>query len=208
MEHRNSSNYIPNEPYEPQTGSALRLDTRTVLHGIWSFTRSVLIFISSLLIVGAIGLYSNHYINSHYISPPGSQTAPPQEIIIPKGMSLNKISLLLENKQLVRSAKVFKYYVDFSGFGSRIKAGRYVLDGSMTVPEIMEKLAAGQPATAVTTFIIPEGSTVEQTAALLQKQKILTDTKKFLELCKSGTSFTKYAFVQDAIKTKDSSKRF
>ncbi len=208
MEHCNSNSSLPNEPYEPQHNAALRLDARTVLQGFWGVARSALIFICSLLIVGSIGLYSYHYVDSHYISAPGSKAAPPQEIIIPKGMSLNKISLLLEDKQLVRSAKVFKYYVDFSGFGSRIKAGRYVLDGSMTVPEIMKKLAEGQPATAVTTFTIPEGSTVEQTAALLQKQKILTDTKKFLELCKSGTSFTKYAFVQDAIKSKNSSKRY
>ncbi len=208
MEHRNSSNPHPIEPYEPQEGAALRLDARTLLQNGWGIARSVLIFLSSLLIVGAIGLSAYHYVDSHYISPPGSIAAPPQEIIIPKGMSLNKISLLLEDKQLVRSAKVFKYYVDFSGFGSRIKAGRYVLDGSMTVPEIMEKLAEGQPATAVTTFTIPEGSTVEQTAALLQKQKILTDTKKFLELCKTGSQFTKYAFVQDAIKSKNSSDRY
>ena len=40
-----------------------------------------------------------------------------------------------------------------------------------------------------------EGSTIEQVAAQLQKQGILKDTKKFLELCKTGKDFTSYSFV-------------
>lgn len=208
MQQRNSNVTQGFGPYEPQNETAIRWDARTVLQGVWGFARTGLIFICSFLIIGAIGLYGYHYINSNYITPPGVSAAPPQEIIVAKGMSLNKISLLLEDKKLVRSAKVFKYYVDFSGYASKIKAGHYVLDGSMTLQQIMDKLAAGKDAAAVTAFTIPEGSTIEQTAALLQKQKIIVDSKKFLELCKAGKTYTKYAFIQDAIKSKDSAKRY
>jgi UPF0755 protein len=182
--------------------------SRTALQGIWSVGRIITIFISSLLIVVAIGVYGYQYITSHFIDPVGSTEAPPQAIIVPKGMTLNKLALLLEDKKLVRSGKVFKYLVDFSGFGAKIKAGYYVLDGSMTMQQILDKLAEGQAPAQITTFTITEGSTIEQVAAQLKKQKIITDTKKFLELCKSGTSFTKYSFVKDAIATKNSSQRY
>ena len=208
MEQRNTTTAQAFERREPNEEPKLELTWHAALHGVWSFLRGIVIFLCSVLIVAAIGLFAYHYVNSHYITPPGAEEAPPQEIIVAKGMSLNKISLLLEDQKLVRSAKVFKYYVDFSGYSSKIKAGRYVLDGSMTMQQIMEKLAAGEDAMAITTFTIPEGSTVEQTAALLQKQKIITGTKKFLELCKTGKNFTKYAFINDAIKSKDSSKRY
>lgn len=198
----------PFRPQEPQKEAAFEMNWRTALQGSWGVLRAAVIFISSVLIVAAIGLFGYHYVDSHYVSPPGSASAPAQEIIVSKGMSLNRISLLLEDKKLVRSAKVFKYLVDFSGYSSRIKAGHYILDGSMTMQQIMDKLAKGEEAMAVTAFTVPEGSTVEQVAAILQKQKIIYDTQKFLDLCKTGKGFTKYAFVQDAIKTKDSSKRY
>jgi UPF0755 protein len=170
MEQRSSDTARSAGQHEPQDNTRLDLTPRTVLQGVWGVARAAIIFVSSILVVAAVGLYGYHYVDSNYISPPGSAAAPAQEIIVAKGMSLNKISLLLEQKLIVRSAKVFKYMVDFSGYGSKIKAGHYVLDGSMTMQQIMEKLAQGEAAMAVTTFTIPEGSTIEQTAALLQKQ--------------------------------------
>jgi UPF0755 protein len=179
----------PQERYGWREEAEKRKMIRSALQGAWGVARAIVIFICGLLVVGAVGLYAYHYIDSHYLSPPGAETAPPQEIIIPKGMSLNRIAMLLEEKQLVRNAKVFKYLVDFSGYGSRIKAGDYILDGSMTMQQIMDKLAAGEHAQPVTTFII-------------------TDTKKFLDLCKSGKDFENYGFVKDALATKNSSKRY
>lgn len=207
MEQQNSNMVQNTERYEPQK-EIFELTPRNVMKGIWGAVRVALIFISSVLIVAAICLNAVQYVDSHYISPVGVKDAPAQEIIVAKGMSINKISLLLEEKKLVRSAKVFKYLIDFSGFGSKIKAGHYILDGSMTMQEIMEKLAAGEEAMAVTTFTVPEGSTVEQIAALLQSQKIIPDTKKFLELCKTGKDFTKYGFVKNAISSANSAKRY
>lgn len=192
----------------PAAREKVELTPRNVMYGVWSVLRIFVIMACGVMIVAAIGLFGYQYIDSHYISPPGADAAPPQEIIIAKGTSINSISSMLEDLKLIRSAKVFKYYVDFSGYGGRIQAGTYVLDGSMTIDDIMQKLAAGTGAQQVTTFILTEGSTVEQMAAQLQNQKIITDTKKFLELCKTGEKFTKYGFVKDAIASKDSSKRY
>jgi UPF0755 protein len=208
MEQRNTQKNQITERYEPQQETDWTKVTRTTLQGVWGVARIFIMFFSSLMIVAAIGLFAYQYVNSHYLAPAVEKDAPAQQIIIAKGMSLNKIALLLEDKKLIRSSQVFKYLVDFSGFSSKIKAGYYVLNGSMSMQDIMEKLAQGQAASQVTTFIIPEGSTIEQTAAQLQSQKIITNTKKFLELCKTGTSFTKYSFVKDAIATANSSKRY
>lgn len=198
----------PAEPYpigEPEN----QLTVRNVLQGVWSVARIAVMFVSSLMIVAAIALAVYGYVDSHYISPPGKEGDPAREIIISKGMSLNKISILLEDSGLIRNAKVFKYYVDFSGYGSRVKAGTYVLDGNMTLHQIMEKLAEGEPPRPVTTFTIVEGSTIEQAAAQLQKQNILADTAKFLALCQSGESFLKdYPFVREANAAAGSGQRY
>jgi UPF0755 protein len=207
MEQRGIGNHpVQFDPKDAQ--EEIKLTPRNVMFGVWSVVRVFVILACSVMLVAALGLFAYQYVDSHFISPPGADAAPPQEIIIAKGSSITKIAQLLEDKKFIRSAQVFKYYVDFSGYGNRIQAGRYVLDGSMTLDEIMEKLAAGSGGQQVTTFTITEGSTIEQTAAQLQNQKILTDTKKFLELCKTGKEFTKYGFVKDAIASKNSSKRF
>jgi UPF0755 protein len=209
MEQRDLKSAPPaQEQYGRQEETNWRKIARNGLQSVWSVARAIVIFICGILIVAAIGLYAYQYIDSHYFSPPGADKAPAQEVIIAKGMSLNKIALLLEGKNLVRNAKVFKYLVDFSGYDSRIQAGDYILDGSMTMQQIMEKLAQGEHAAPVTTFTITEGSTIEQAAAQLQKQKIIADTKKFLDLCKTGKDFTSYGFVKDAIATKNSSQRY
>lgn len=210
MEQRNTKNNANPRPYvdyDSQEQVGWNKVARTALQGVWGVARVVIIFACSAMIVAAIGLFAYSYVDSNYVSPPGAAEAPPQEIIVAKGMSLNNIAKLLEGKKLVRSAQVFKYLVDFSGYGSKIKAGHYVLDGGMTMQQIMEKLAEGQAAQQVTTFTIPEGSSVEQIAAILQSQKIVPDTKKFLDLCKTGKGFESYSFVKTAIATKNSSQR-
>jgi UPF0755 protein len=206
MEQRNLENGA-REPFTLPEEPERLFTVRNTLQGVWGVARAVIIFICGVLVVLAVGLYGYGYVDSHYLAPPGAQAAPPQEIIVSKGMSVNKLSLMLEEKKLVRNAKVFKYLVDFSGYGSRIQAGDYILDGSMTMQQIMEKLTQGEHA-PTTNFTVMEGSTIEQAAAQLQKQGIIKDTKKFLELCKTGKDFESYDFVKAAIATKNSSQRY
>ena len=208
MQH-NASGMNRNFQYETTGGTQWGSVTRLALQGVWSIARGFAIFFSALLIVGAMGLYAFHYVDEHYFAPPGKEADMAQQIIVVRGMSLVKLAQLLEDEHLVRSAKVFKYYVDFSGYGNKIKAGTYTLNGTMSMQQIMEKLAKGNPNAKIMTFYITEGSTIEQVAAQLQKQKVFSDTTRFLELCKTGGDFAKdYPLVKKAIATKNSDKRY
>ena len=207
MQH-NASHMEPQMDYQ-NTDTRWGPLTRTALLGVWSVARAVLIFLCATLVVLAVGLFAYGYVDEHYFAPPGEEGEMAQQIIVTRGMSLSKLSQLLEEKSLVRNAKVFKYYVDFSGYGNKIKAGTYTLNGTMPMRDIMKKLAKGNQNGKLMTFYITEGSSVEQIAAQLKKQNVFNDTTRFLELCKTGGDFAKdYPLVKQAKEIKDSGKRY
>ena len=104
------------------------------------------------------------------------------EVDIPKGMSANRVSDLLEREGIIKNATVFKYYLMIKKEGSRFQAGRYELKPGMTKEELIAKLNAGDTIEAeVIRFTIPEGLTVLQIADKLAAEKIV-DKDKFLAL--------------------------
>ncbi len=207
MQH-NASHMEPQMDYQ-NTETRWGPLTRTGLLGVWGVARAALIFLCATLVVLAVGLFAYGYADEHYFAPPGEEGEMAQQIIVTRGMSLTKLAQLLEDKALVRNAKVFKYYVDFSGYGNKIKAGTYTLNGTMPMRDIMKKLAKGNQNGKLMTFYITEGSTVEQIAAQLKKQNVFNDTTRFLELCRTGGDFAKdYPLVKKAKETRDSAKRY
>lgn len=180
---------------------------RNSLFATWSVARAVLILLCSLMIVAAVGLYAVQYVQDHYLSPPGDGTNLPVQVIIAKGSTLSGVSKLMEAEGLVRNGTVFKYYLDFSGYADKIKAGTYIFNDTMSMSQIADSLMRGNENMTITGFTIPEGSSVDQIAAILVKQGILKDSTKFLQLCKTGDKFIKYDFVKDVLSSKNFSQR-
>ncbi len=181
--------------------------TRNGLFGVWSVLRAALILLCGLLIAGAVCLYGVQYVQNNFLSPPGDGSQPPVQVIIARGSSLSGISNLLEEKGLIRNSTVFKYYLDFSGFADKLKAGTYIFNDTMSMSEIADSLMRGDEGMRVTGFTIPEGSTVEQIAAILVKDGIIKDSANFLALCKTGEKFTQYDFVKEVRASKNFSQR-
>ncbi|MEZ4357611.1 MAG: endolytic transglycosylase MltG [Eubacteriales bacterium] len=119
------------------------------------------------------------------------------QVEIPKGSSVSKIASILEEKGLIRNGTVFKFYVDFSDAASKLRAGTYFLSKNMTMKDIMFLLSQGSDEGLVTTFTVTEGSTVEDIANILLDEGILTSSDEFLELAKSGESYSDYSFIAD-----------
>jgi UPF0755 protein len=119
----------------------------------------------------------------------------PIQVVIKTGSSISSISDTLEAYDLVRSGTVFEYYVEFSGYVSKMKAGTYVFNRGMTMEQMMEKLAKGDGRSTVTNFTIIEGLTVEEMADSLIKQGIISNKEKFLSLAKDGKEFLSYTFI-------------
>ena len=128
-----------------------------------------------LLVVGGVGLYV-----WSSLQPTSSGEA--IEVEIPKGMSANRVTDLLEQKGIIKNALVFKYYLMLKKEGSRFQAGIYELNPGMEKEALIAKLNAGDTVEAeVIRFTIPEGYTIIQIADKLSSEGIV-NKEKFLAL--------------------------
>ncbi len=102
------------------------------------------------------------------------------KLAIPPGASADAIGRALEAEGLVRHPLVFRLLVRSRGLGGQLKAGEYALEGPLSLEDILGLLARGDVVRNEIT--IPEGRTLEETAALLAAQGIAPDG--FLELAR------------------------
>jgi UPF0755 protein len=103
--------------------------------------------------------------------------APTVKLVVPPGASGYDIGRKLEAAGLVRHPIVFRLLVRQKGLGGQLKAGEYALDGPLSLEDIVDLLARGEVVRNEVT--IPEGRTLDETAALVAKGGI--DLARFLE---------------------------
>jgi UPF0755 protein len=97
--------------------------------------------------------------------PPGD----PVVLDIPSGSTTDSIASLLSEEGVVQNPTVFRYYLRWKGIGE-FQAGEYTLAERMSFDEAIDVLDAGPAAQAFDTFTVPEGLTVDETAARLAEQ--------------------------------------
>ncbi len=102
-----------------------------------------------------------------------------QMVRIDKGMNARQIGDLLEERGLVRSAWVFSWNARLRGLGRQLEAGRYSLSGAMSSSEILDGLRKAP--LEMDRVTVPEGLTLSETAALLQKRGF-ADSARFVTL--------------------------
>lgn len=93
---------------------------------------------------------------------------PADALDVPPGSSVEAIARRLHELGLVRHPLVFRALVRLRGAGSDIKAGEYVLDGPLTLEQILERLVRGDTARRDATF--PEGRNIFEMAGLAAEQ--------------------------------------
>jgi UPF0755 protein len=181
---------------------------RRLLEGGWSFVRLLLILTSSVLLVLSGCLWAWDYVDNHYLKPADVNDHTPVIVDIEPRSSVSTIARILEENGIIRSKSVFKYYVDLMGYGSKLKAGTYILNRQMTLYEIMEKLAKGEGKARVMKFLVIEGMAIEAMAESLLQQKAIDSKEKFLDLCRDGDSFVKYAAISDIHIPENENRRY
>ena len=92
---------------------------------------------------------------------------------------------------------MFKYYSDFLGLGQKIQAGEYELSKSMTLKQIANELSSGDGKSITRRITIIPGSTVEDIANQLAKERVIENAEVFLALCKDAKEFKNYYFIDD-----------
>ena len=174
---------------------------------IWKLLRPVMVFLASFVIVCGLVYSGWQKIDSMFFAPVDAKDTQKMAFEVSAGSSLSSVSRKLEDAGLVHNHTVFKYMADFMGMGQKIQSGDYELSRSMSATEILDQLISGdgKPLTARIT-IIP-GWTIEDIAAYLVGEKILTKPDEFLALCRTGESYSGYYFIEEMMKTGDAGKR-
>lgn len=125
---------------------------------------SILLLLFILLISGGGYLYINSA-----LKPIDAGSKKFKQVDIPLGSSVTGIAETLESNGIIKSAKVFKYYVKLKNEGG-FMAGQYQLSPSMDVPEIVNRLKTGKVlAQASFKITIPEGKQLKEIAAIMAK---------------------------------------
>ncbi|CAM5195588.1 Endolytic murein transglycosylase OS=Ureibacillus acetophenoni OX=614649 GN=mltG PE=3 SV=1 [Ureibacillus acetophenoni] len=121
-----------------------------------------------ILIIGIVAFTGYMYIKSA-LQPVDPDSKTVIDVEIPIGSSLTTISNILQEKGIVKDARIFKYYTKFKN-ESDFQAGNYSLTQSMTLDEIIESLKTGRVyREPVFTLTVPEGLTLEQIAKIIEK---------------------------------------
>lgn len=178
----------------------------------WKYLRPLAVGVLSLSLV-VVGIFmAVRYVLSHFIDPVDVEDNTPIEVVIPSGSSASKIASILYNARgedeegLIVSTASFKVYVDFVGKANSLKAGTYIFSRNMSISQIVEMLCQGSEARSTVRFTIPEGYTVEAIANVLKEGGIIEDADEFLTLCKDGSLYSQYTFI-DALE-EDSGRRY
>jgi UPF0755 protein len=120
-----------------------------------------IVFILLLLVsfIGGAALYV-----SKCLSPMPAQSES-VHVTIPQGASSSDIAVLLEQKGLIRDARIFTYYLKYKKQGAKFQAGEYAMPPGITLDQIITKLNQGDTVKEeVIRVTIPEGFTVTQIA--------------------------------------------
>ncbi len=172
-----------------------------ITSGVWKFLRGLLIYAVSLALIAAFVLLAADFVKTHYLDPVDVNDDSPVLVEIPYGSGKSTIAKILAGKgetgqgeAVIRSEGVFKLYVDVMGYASRMKAGSYVMNRTMTMEEILEKLSHGDGHSNVTNVTIIEGSTVEEVARRLYNSGIISASADFRDQCNSQEYFN-YSFI-------------
>ncbi|MBR1565600.1 MAG: endolytic transglycosylase MltG, partial [Oscillospiraceae bacterium] len=173
--------------------------------GLWRILRPVLIGITALIIVGGLLFSAWRKVSENYIDPPGD--AQVVDFSVVSGQSLTRVAQNLEAQGLVRSATVFKYYCDFAGYGQKLQPGDYRLSGDMHMREIADRLTSGDGNPLVRNITLIPGWTVENFAAKLVDDGVLSSADTFLFLCASGRNYADYYYIADVLAQRNVSQR-
>lgn len=180
-----------------QSRKALERVPKHVL--VWRMIKPfVAIAIGIAVVFVGLSVAWNH-VDASYIKPVNANDHSTRTVTINKGSSLTELSKILEDNGIIKSATVFKYYVDFTDNATSLIAGQYQLSPSMTYDDIIDVLKRPTDITTVKMLTFTEGMNVENIANVVVKEGIIKNSSTFLRLAKSGTSYSKYSFIKDVL---------
>ena len=155
---------------------------------LWKLLRPVLIFLCSVLVV--IGMVSVGYnrIYGAFFAPVSADSASTVSFQIENGETVSRIGARLEEANLLRDQRVFRYMVQFRGLTNSLSYGTFNLSPAMSVDQIIDELTSDSQTNERVITIVP-GWTCDDIAEYLVSVGALENTQDFLRLCNDVDRF-------------------
>ena len=174
---------------------------------IWRVLRPLMVFAASFVIVCGLIYTGWQRLHAMFLAPVDAADSQTVSFEVASGSSLSAVSRKLEDAGLIHNHTVFKYMADFMGMGQKIQSGDYELSRSMSATQILDQLVSGDGKPLTTTITIIPGWTVEDVAGYLVEKKVLSSAEEFLSLCRTGSSYEGYYFIEDVLAKADAGER-
>ncbi|HLC02191.1 MAG TPA: endolytic transglycosylase MltG [Anaerolineales bacterium] len=129
--------------------------------------------------------------NEPLLNGPAGDSTVSYDFVVTPGETAGDVAARLQEADIARNPALLRAYLRYRGLDVGIKAGSYLLRGSMSVPELADALQAALPEGSGLT--IPEGWRAEQIAALLPAEGLAFSPAEFLSAARSrpdGLSFS------------------
>lgn len=137
-----------------------------------------------ILVAGGMTLWVVRQLN-----PPGDP-GPKRTVTIDKGATTSEIADLLESRNIITNATVFRWYVSYKKAGP-FSPGYYELNERSSMGDVIDVLETPPPIT-FENVTFPEGFTLDRFAARLHETVPRFDEEKFLAAANSGQLRSKY----------------
>ena len=165
----------------------------------WLRLRPAIMMLTSLLLVVVVLYLAAAMVFSRYVTPPDANDKTMHDFRIERGMSVTAITKKLEKEGFIRSATMFKYYLDFTDRNNLLKAGFFQLSYCMTWDQIIDTLSYTKIA-RTETLMLREGLTVQQMADLFVEKEVLPSVPEMMALAADPTALAaNYDFLQEVL---------
>lgn len=147
-----------------------------------------------VLVIGAVVWWQYARYQNFISTPVDANDNTAISLLIKKGESLNTITQKLHENELILDQDAFKMYNRLGGYDRNIVAGRFLLNKTMTVPEIVQALTSNEKSEAIVT--IPEGSTIVQIDDTLTDQDLIEEGE-FIAAIDEFDDYDNYFFLNE-----------
>lgn len=143
-----------------------------------------------VILLIAIGVSGSILYYNHSIEAPDKNSKTTKQVKINKGDTLDIVAARLEKNELINSKLCFKIKAKMLDKEASMQPGSYTLSKALSNEEIINIFSVGRKSKTIT---FPEGYTVRDVAAKLEKERILpADT--FINACQNYKG--KYKFLK------------
>lgn len=167
-------------------------NTKSVNKKIFNFKNLFIFFVVLIIIIFITGYF---YYNNMIQGIKSKENAEIITIEIKKGSSTNIIAKTLKESNLIKNEFIFKILTKIEKKDGQLKAGKYILNNSMTVYDIIDELEKGGLKEETVKITIPEGYELKQIAKKLSEMGLIKEDE-FLKLASKVKNFKQqYEFL-------------